>query len=339
MPLTRQIALPCPAAVLTRLIPIEDVTTSESDSLLSVFRGCAVTIGNFDGVHRGHAGLLRQLRRMADQIGGPAVVVTFDPHPVSLLRPESAPLPLTTMQTRAERMNQLGVDALIVCQTKRELLELSAETFYRSLVSDRLAAAGMVEGPNFYFGRDRIGNVDRLTTWCKSDGRQFQIAAVSDDDGRMVSSSRIRTLLGRGELDAAVALMQHPHRIGGTVVSGDGRGRTIGFPTANLGKTEVVCPAAGVYGGWAMIDDLPQRHLAAIHIGPNPTFDNSGAMKLEIHLLDFQRDLYGHRLTVDVEYQVRDIARFESPDALVEQLHRDMIAIRRRSDVDKTNND
>ena len=336
---------------LTRLIEIEDVVSPAMDPALAEIRGGMITIGNFDGVHRGHAGLLRELRSMANANAPqnanaskdgnmPAVAVTFDPHPTSVLRPESASIPLTTMATRAERMRPIGIDALVVCRTDAGLLELGAEAFYQSLVGDRLAAFGMVEGPNFYFGRDRTGNVDRLASWCRRDGRQFQIASITDADGRMVSSSRIRQLLDVGDLDAATEMMGHPHRIAGRVVTGRRRGRTIGFPTANLDDIAVVTPGPGVYGGVATVnrgtDEQPRidRHAAAVNIGANPTFNDAmHGRKVEVHLLNFAGDLYSRTLAVDLHFRLRDIRRFESPDQLSDQLRQDVETIRHRVSV------
>lgn len=328
-------APPCPppSISLTQLIRLDDVTQpplpgSDADRIAGVVGGM-ISIGNFDGVHLGHAALLGQLKRLAADAGVPAVAVTFDPHPAALLRPESVPPPLTDMATRAERMSSLGLDALVVCRTSTSMLRLEAEDFYWHLVRGRLAARGMVEGPNFYFGRDRGGDVQDLRHWCQRDGLSFQIADATDDLDGMISSSRVRELITLGQVEAAGALMGRPHRIIGTVAHGAARGRTMGFPTANLESIGVVIPPPGVYGG--RVDLEGGSRLAAIHIGPNPTFSDSPQMKVEVHVLDYDGDLYERKLAVDVGIRVRDIARFDSADALIGQLQQDIQMIRRKA--------
>ncbi len=316
-----------PNSIVTQLVPLARITAS--------VRGGAVSIGNFDGVHVGHAALLRRVRRMADRVGGPAVAVAFDPHPAAVLRPEAAPAKLTWLERRAELLAPHGIDFLVVCEVTAEFLRMSAARFFDDLIVGRLAARGIVEGPNFYFGRDRQGDVTLLKTLCERQGVELEIAdptpAPNDNGHPMVSSTRIRKLVARGEIEVANRSLGHPHRIRGRVVTGDRRGREIGFPTANLADVDVLLPAPGVYGGTAIVSD-GARHPAAIHLGPRPTFDapDTEAPKVEVHLLDYSGDLYGQRLQVDLLTQVRDIARFDSAEQLVEQLQRDVLAIRRR---------
>jgi riboflavin kinase/FMN adenylyltransferase len=313
--------------IAQRLESGHDPAVSESShDAYAAARDGVITIGNFDGVHRGHAALLREVRRLADQLGGPAVAVILDPHPASILRPEAAPQRLSWIERRAEKMQHLGIDCLVVCETTRVFLQMTADQFFHALVVERLAARAIVEGPNFFFGRDRGGNVDRLSTLCEEEKLRLRIVDASQSEGQMISSTRIRGLLKEGRVEEASELLDGPHRIRGTVIPGDRRGRQIGFPTANLDQIDVVVPAAGVYGGLASVGDRARQ--AAIHIGPNPTFDQDGSLKVEIHLLDFQGDLYGQQLLVDLIFKVRDIARFESADALVAQLHQDVASIR-----------
>lgn len=267
---------------------------------------------------------------MADRIGGPAVAVVFDPHPAAILRPEAAPEKLTWLQRRAELLRPIGIDYLVVCEVTTEFLQISAARFFEQLIAGQLAARGMVEGPNFFFGHRRQGDVELLRSLCQRQGVGLQIIppTLSTLTGRegMVSSSRIRDLIRVGRVEAANQLLGHPHRIRGQVVEGDRRGRTIGFPTANLAGVDVLLPGPGVYGGLAIVQGV--SHPAAIHLGPRPTFELSDAPQVEIHLLDFSADLYGQTLQVDVVTQVRDIARFDSAELLVEQLARDVLMIR-----------
>lgn len=314
---------------MTEIVPLTDVTevlgSKASDSLRSV-QGGVITIGNFDGVHRGHAALLSEVRRLADRTSGPAVAVVLDPHPASILRPAKAPTRLTWIERRAELMDRLGIDALVVCKIDREFLAMQATEFFQSLVIDRLAARAMVEGPNFFFGHNRGGDVDVLRELCGANQIDLQIVPPTKYDGQMISSTRIRNLLESGRVEEATRLLGAAYRIGGTVVPGDSRGRQIGFPTANLSGIDVVLPAAGVYGGLATAGE--KTHQAAIHIGPAPTFDRQGLLRVEVHLLDYDGDLYDQVLLVDFIMHVRDIARFDSAQRLVEQLHNDVTTIR-----------
>lgn len=321
-------ALPCPAlsgyllpespVVVTTLVPLDQISDPQ--------RGGVISIGNFDGVHRGHAELLREVRRQADQLGGPAVAVVLDPHPASLLRPERAPERLSWIELRAERMAEHKIDYLVVCRTSKEFLQLSAQRFFDWLIRRELAARAMVEGPNFFFGRDRGGDVKLLEDLCRSANIQLSIVQPTLARDEMISSTRIRGLLDEGEVAEAAGLLGAPHRIRGRVSDGAKRGRQIGFPTANLSEVDVLCPAEGVYGGFAIVGE--QRYQAAIHIGSTPTFAADRDPTIEVHLLDFNADLYGELLLVDFAVRVRDVARFDSTDRLVDQLKRDIVTVR-----------
>ena len=304
-----------------------DSYIGDSDGDLSSIQGGVITIGNFDGVHRGHAALLGRVRKLADQLGGPAVAMVLDPHPATILRPELAPRRLTEIETRAELMDPLGIDALVVCQTSRQFLNLTAKQFFSSLVQQRLQAQAMIEGPNFFFGRDRGGNIAVLTELCGQASIQLQIVEPMHAGPQMISSTRIRRLLAEGAVGEAADLLGHPHTLSGTVTRGDQRGREIGFPTANLSGIELVLPRHGVYAGY--LGTTEGRHVAAIHVGPNPTFESNGDSKVEVHALDYNGDLYDQRVQVDFLHHVRDVVKFESPEALVAQVHQDIAQIRR----------
>jgi riboflavin kinase/FMN adenylyltransferase len=285
----------------------------------------AVTIGNYDGVHRGHARIVERLVTKARQLGGPAVVFTFDPHPVRLLRPEKAPPPLTWTDRKAELLAELGIDALIACPTDLPFLQQSAREFFDRVIRDGLGARVVVEGANFFFGRDRAGNVQRLGEYCAEACIALEIVEPVVLDGQVVSSSRIRTLVAEGRVDAARRLLTQPYRIRGRVVRGAGRGRQLGFPTANLDHIGTLLPAQGIYAGRVPLDGalLP----AAISLGPNPTF-GEGALKVEVHLLDYTGWLYDRDLEVDFLARLRDIQRYESVEQLLRQMDRDIAAAR-----------
>lgn len=289
------------------------------------YRGGYVAIGNFDGVHRGHQSIVARLVQLARAAGIPAVVLTFDPHPVQLLRPEHVPPNLTTLELKADLLADYGVDCVIAYPTDRALLALSPEEFFQRIILAELAAKGLVEGPNFSFGRNRGGNIDVLRSLCNSAGVSLDVVEPLSADGRIVSSSTIRTLLTDGQLDAAVELLGHPYRIIGHVGRGAMRGRQLGFPTANLDEIPTLIPANGVYAGTARVGDREYR--TAVHIGPNPTFGEA-ARKVETHLLDFAGDLYGQTLTVDLRHRLRGVQKFSSADELQRQLRHDIARTR-----------
>ena len=305
---------------MTQLVPL--------DRIADPARGGVISIGNFDGVHRGHAALLGRVRALADRLGGPAIAVVLDPHPAAILRPERAPAKLTWLERRAELLEPLGIDFLVACPTSREFLKLSAETFFENLVRDQLNAKGIVEGPNFFFGHRRGGDIETLRRLCQRDQIVCEVAEPTEAGDQLISSTRIREAIRRGDVEAAAGMLGRPHRIRGRVIGGAGRGRQIGFPTANLDELDVLAPGPGVYGGRVVMPDA--TYHAAIHIGPNPTFGENAQSKVEIHLLDYTGDLYGRPLLVDFDVRVRDIARFESAEQLSEQLARDVQTVRER---------
>ncbi|MEK6239322.1 MAG: bifunctional riboflavin kinase/FAD synthetase [Planctomycetales bacterium] len=288
-------------------------------------RSGALSIGNFDGAHRGHALIIQRLREQAQRVGGPATIFTFDPHPGCLLRPDAAPAPLTCPEQKIAAFQQLGVDAVIVYPTDQDLLDLSAGDFFQRVACDQLDAKALVEGANFGFGRGREGDVHALRRLCDQAGARLTVVPPVEDGGRPVSSSRIRESLFQGDVQAAAGLLGRPYQLLGKVVRGAGRGATIGFPTANLAEICTLLPAAGVYAGTAARDD--RTWPAAINVGPNPTFGEH-ALKLEVHLIDDEIDLYGQRLKVDFVRRLRDIRRFDGVESLQAQLRQDVDSAR-----------
>ena len=285
------------------------------------YRGCVVAIGNFDGVHRGHQVMLERLKSHASSHSAPAVVFTFHPHPIKLLRPEQTPPPLSTLDRKLELLERYGVDVVIAYPTDRDLLELSAEEFFQQVVCDQLDARGMVEGPNFFFGKNRSGDIHRLAELCDRQGMFLEIVQPEKVDGLMISSSRIRELIRDGQLSAACDMLGHPYQISGEVQKGEGRGRELGFPTANLSGIETLLPLPGVYGGIGYLDTA--EFPAAIHIGPNPTFGDD-QLKVEIHLIGCEADLYEKTLKVDFLGEIRGVRKFGSAVELKEQVETDL---------------
>jgi riboflavin kinase/FMN adenylyltransferase len=281
----------------------------------------AVSIGNFDGVHRGHVAIVERLLERAEAVGGPAIVFTFDPHPVRLLRPDQCPPPLTWTERKAELLAAQGVDWIIAYPTDEALLELSAAEFFDKIIRRSLAAKALVEGPNFYFGHNREGTIDRLAEMSNAAGVSLDIVTPVVAGGGIVSSSRVRELVRTGNIKDANELLSAPYRIRGMVMHGAGRGAKIGFPTANLSGIDTLLPAIGVYAGRAWIGSTP--YAAAINLGPSPTFGDA-VIRVEVHLLDYHETLYGQPLEVDFLAKLRDIRPFDSPAALVEQVRRDV---------------
>jgi riboflavin kinase/FMN adenylyltransferase len=296
------------------------------DNLPADIRRGAVTIGNFDGVHRGHARIVERLLVMANEVGGPAIVFTFDPHPVRLLRPDAAPPPLTWTDRKAQLLDELGVTAVIAYPTDEALLVLSPEEFFARIVRDQLGARAMVEGPNFYFGRGRAGNIDVLGQLCQQSGVSLEIVPPLVVGGQYVSSSRVREAVAAGDVDLASQLLTRPYRIRGMITHGAGRGAKIGFPTANVAAIDTLLPGQGVYAARAITQSCTWP--AAVNIGPNPTFGEH-ALKVEVHLIDFTGSLYGQPLEVDFLARLRSIQPFPSVEALKVQLSHDVAAARR----------
>ena len=288
-------------------------------------RGGAVTIGNFDGVHRGHGVIINQLKQFATQLNGPAIVFTFDPHPVRILRPEQTPPPLTWTNRKADLLAELGVDVVVAYPTDRALLQLTHEEFFESIVVEQLGAKAMVEGPNFFFGKDRQGNVENLAGLCEKNSIQLKIVQPMLESESFISSSRIRDLIRAGDVDTARTMLTRPYRIRGMVTHGAARGGKIGFPTANLDAIDTLVPAMGVYAGRTFLDG--RSHWSAIHIGPNPTFGEE-LPKVESHLLDFDGSIYGETIEVDFVSRLRDIRQFDSVEQLTNQLKIDVESTR-----------
>ena len=294
-------------------------------------RGTVVTIGAYDGVHLGHRSLLARVRRMADDLGAAAAVVTFDRHPATVVRPESAPRLLTDLEQKLELLETTGMDYAHVIRFDQERSKESAEDFVATVLVDCLAARAVVVGHDFHFGHRRRGNVPLLQQMGAELG--FDVLGVSlladDAAGEPVSSTRIRRLLAAGDVVSASALLGRPHEVRGTVVEGDRRGRRLGYPTANVAvPAEILLPADGIYAGWYRRPE-GSLHRTAVSLGRRATFHpDADASVLEAHLLDFDDDLYGERAAVRFVARLRDDARFDSADALVSQIDADVARAR-----------
>lgn len=291
----------------------------------------AVTIGNFDGVHRGHQYLMGQLRSQAAACNGPAVVLTFDPHPLQLLRPENAPPLLTVPEERARLLHLAGADHVVFLRTSADLLNLSAQQFFDDVLLKNFQPRTIVPGFNFGFGKNREGTVNLLKEYCLKANICFLLVEPLHQGQMTVSSSRIREVLTQGQVDKATEMLGRPYLISGLVSTGQRRGNTIGFPTANLEQIATLIPGEGVYAVRTQVNHC--LYAAAANIGPNPTFGES-SRKVEVHILDFSGDLYGQMLYVEFVKRLRDTRPFPSVTALKEQLATDIATVRRIFAVD-----
>lgn len=293
--------------------------------------GAVVTIGVYDGVHLGHRALIGRVRAMAAELGALSAVVTFDRHPATVVRPDSAPLLLTDLDQRLELLATTGVDYTLVVEFDRERAAESAEDFVREVLVGCLGARAVVVGHDFHFGRDRGGNVPMLQELGAELGFDvLGINLVADQAAsQVVSSTRIRGLLQEGDVAGAAALLGRPHEVRGVVQHGDARGRELGYPTANVGvASDIVLPADGIYAGWYERPD-GSLHPTAMSLGRRPTFYETAELSLlECHLLDFTGDLYDEVAKVRFVERLRGEVRFDSVEALVEQMAKDVDAAR-----------
>jgi riboflavin kinase / FMN adenylyltransferase len=281
-----------------------------------------LAIGNFDGLHRGHLKIVERIRRGATERGGTSVVMTFEPHPPRVLRPDKAPPLLMTSEQKRNALARAGVQGLAVVRFTEELSQWEPEAFVRRVLVDWLRVAEVWVGADFLFGRNRSGNFTLL----KKQGLQFGFRAEKIDPIRykdfVVSSTRIRRLVSEGRVEEAGALLGRHFAIDGRVVEGARRGREIGFPTANLATENELLPPNGVYATFSAVDGIVRPSVT--NVGVRPTFDGPPTTTVETHVLGFSGDLYGQRLELAFVQRLRDERRFPDIDALREQIAADV---------------
>ncbi len=289
----------------------------------------AVTLGNFDGVHQGHKAVLARVVEQATIRGVLSVAVTFEPHPLAVLHPDRAPQMLTSVGQRLELLADTGLDAVLVLEFTVEFAQETPEEFVQSVFVDALHAVAVVVGHDTRFGWRNSGNVETLLAL--GPGLGFEVLALDDlGEGSRWSSSMVRGMLDIGDVAAAATVLGRPHKVAGTVVHGDHRGRELGYPTANLSQeVEGLVPADGVYAGWLTRVDKPTTALdrvlpAAISVGTNPTFDGT-QRRVEGYVLDrTDLDLYGERITYEFVERLRPTLRFDGIEPLIEQMETDV---------------
>ena len=288
---------------------------------------CVLTTGVFDGVHRGHRELISRAVELAAKRELPSVLMTFDPHPSEVVRPGSHPAQLTTLQRRAELVEELGVDVFCVLPFTPELSRMPADVFVHELLVEQLHVAAVVVGENFTFGRGAAGDVTLLRTLGNRFGFTAEGESLVTEDHLVYSSTYIRACIDAGDVVAAEHALGRPHRLEGIVVRGDGRGRDLGFPTANLSTPKFAAvPADGVYA-CRFIQGGKVRD-AAVSVGTNPTFSGR-ERRVEAFVLDVNEDFYGQRVALDFVARLRGQLRFDSSEALVEQMKLDVEEARR----------
>ena len=288
-----------------------------------------VTVGMFDGVHRGHRALLDRVAAEAAARGLPAAAVTFDRHPLAVLRPGSEPPLLTTLDRKVELLGEAGMATVLVLEFTRELSEVTAEVFAAEVLFDALAARAVVVGENFRFGHKAAGDPALLAALGGPRGIEVVAVPLHADGGQVVSSTRVRAELAAGDVAAAAASLGRPYAVEGTVVVGDRRGGPVlGVPTANLGLPPgIAIPADGVYAGHLIDAADAVARPAAISVGTNPQFGTE--RRVEAHVLDFDADLYGHRVSVAFSHRLRGQAVFPGTAELVAQMRADIDQARR----------
>ncbi len=304
-------------------IPRLDARDPVPDSL----RGAIIALGNFDGFHRGHQAVAGEAIGWARAEGRPAIVATFDPHPVRHFAPDAPPFRLTTLDQRQELFEAAGADAMLVFHFDAELAGTTAQDFVGKLLGERLGAGGVVTGEDFTFGKARGGNVAVLAELGAAQGMGARAVGAVSEDGEVVSSSRIRDALKAGDCATATHLLTRPFAIRGIVEHGAKLGRTIGFPTANLTLGSYLRPAYGIYAVTATLPGGRVVHGAA-NLGIRPSFDPPIEL-LEPHFFDFSGDLYGQEIEVEFHHYLRPEAKFDSLEALTAQMEQDCLTARK----------
>jgi riboflavin kinase/FMN adenylyltransferase len=294
------------------------------DEVPAAIRPAVVSIGVFDGVHRGHQALMRTVIEKAASLNATPAVVTFSRHPLAVIAPGSEPPLITTIAQRARVMGAVGIRALIVLDFDDRMRHMSPEEFVRTVLVDGLGCAHVVVGANFRFGHQQAGTIETLSDLGARFGFGVTIFALQLDRGdEVVSSSLIRTHIAEGEMEQVAEELDRPYVLEGTVEHGSKRGHDLGFPTANLAVHDhMILPKLGVYVGWMAWRG--KRYPAVVNVGVNPTFGDRDSPIVEAFIIDFDQDLYGETIEIEFTHRLRDELRFTNVDDLVRQMHQDV---------------
>lgn len=303
----------------------DDLSTFEYDSLDAVaedFRNPVVTIGNFDGLHRGHRQILEVAKRRASELNRSCICVTFEPHPVRFFHREAPPFRLSPRRQKSRLLAEQQIDAVLIIEFTEEIAEQPPEAFVNEMLAAQLDAAAVVVGEDFRFGKERAGDTDMLQDLCDESGIETKIVAPVEHDGQRISSTWIRKELSKGNLDVANFLLNHPFALSGNVVEGEGRGAKLGFPTANLECGNQLIPPKGVYA--TRLIDGETAFPSVTNIGVRPTFDEKN-LTIETHVLDRDDlELYDKQLDVEFLTFLRPEKAFEDVDQLKAQIQKDI---------------
>jgi len=291
-------------------------------------RPAVVTVGTFDGVHLGHWAVLQEIKARAKARGGRSILVTFDPHPLQVVRPAEAPLLLTTREEKREILAESGLEYAVFLAFTAVLREMSPRAFVRDVLLAKLGMDELVIGYDHGFGRGRSGDVETLRNIASEEGFRLDVVDPVEIEGQRPSSSAVRRALQAGDLEVANRALGRPYGLRGEVVHGEGRGHTLGFPTANLRVgDEKLVPAPGIYAVW--VHHPRGRSMGALHVGPRPTFPGSPPT-VEVFLLDFEGDLYHRSLRLDFIQYLRPVEPFTTVEALVARMEADVVRVRER---------
>ncbi len=295
-------------------VGVEDITRT--------IRNPVLTIGNFDGVHRGHQALFQRVKEWARRLNGESVVMTFHPQPLQVLAPETGPPLITLHERKIELIASCGIDVTIVIPFDRKFSKITAPSFVKDILVDKIGVKAIIVGYDYRFGHGRQGDIEFLRQMGDEHGFIVDIVSGVQVEDTVVSSTLIRQLILDGDLKEAGRLLGRPYEVSGTVVSGRRRGgRLLGFPTANIRLTGQACPRPGVYAVEAEVNG--SRYGGAANLGYNPTFGDD-ELSLEVHILDFDKDIYGYPISVRFIDRLRDEVRFSGVEELVQQIRKDV---------------
>ncbi|MDH3974099.1 MAG: bifunctional riboflavin kinase/FAD synthetase [Deltaproteobacteria bacterium] len=295
------------------------------EGLEGKFNSPALTLGNFDGVHRGHRKIFKQLRSKADEMGGEAVIFTFDPHPVKVLRPDEGPSLISPLPEKLKLLEESAVDAVILADFTRAFAEQHPAQFVREIIHERIKAGHVIVGHDFTFGKGKEGTIGSLKLLGEELGFHVEVIAAVKLDGQIVSSTRIRELIRKGDVKEAAKLLGRCHYVTGEVIEGHGRGKPLGFPTANLDYRAELIPEDGVYAAKAEIEG--KMYGGATNVGTNPTFGDE-KRSVETYIFDFNESLYGKTMKVSFVERIRGEIAFSSPHELAGQIKRDISKVK-----------
>jgi len=299
------------------------------DEITEPFKNAVITIGNFDGVHIGHQALFHEVIERADSIGGTSIAMTFDPHPLRVLTDNGHPPLITLYEQKAELIEKSGIDVLIRIEFTHQFASLTAKEFIEDILIDRIGMKAMIVGKDYTFGKNREGNIELLQDYAKTHGYKVitanWIQSASNIDGR-VSSTKIRELIGAGKVAEAQQSLGRFYQIRGVVAAGRDRGgRLLGFPTANINLQDELCPKSGVYA--VTVEFSNKQYKGVANIGYSPTFDDH-VFTVEVHILDFDQDIYSSNIRVNFVERIRDEIKFSGVEELSEQIRKDIIKAR-----------